>query len=226
MPQLAVPLAITAALAAIAGAGMSFYGQQQQAAAAGRMAQYNYATQKAQAEMQAAMAAQQAEAQAGIAGYNASIATNEALRAEQEARERARRIREDNQRLLSTQRAAYGKSGIVMEGTPLSIMADTAAMGELTAADAMYEGDSKRGSLLAEAAIHRYQQQFSATQASAHRWSGANAGAFAAPILMQGRAQASSLRMSSYGSLIQGVGGAAGSLSSVNWGGGNRQIAR
>ena len=196
---------------------MGFFGQRQQASAAEAMGRYNYETQKAQMQMQATMAAQQAEAQANISGYNAQVSQNEALRAEQEARERARRIREENQRLLGTQRASYGKAGVAMEGTPLEIMADTAAMGELNAADTMYEGDAKRGALLAEADIHRYSQQFSLLQAGAHRWSGANASAFARPHLIAGQNQASALRTSAWGSLIGGVGSAATSMAGASF---------
>ena len=50
--------AITAAVSSLAAGGLSFYGQQQQAAAAQRMAQYNYQVQKSQMEMQNQMAAQ------------------------------------------------------------------------------------------------------------------------------------------------------------------------
>lgn len=192
----------------LVGGGLSFFGAQQQAAAAERMGQYNYAVQKAQMEMQAAQAAQVARAQAEVSAFNAATAQNEAARVENEARERARRIREDNRRLIGSQIAAYGKSGVAMEGSPLAIVSDTAAMGELSAADAMYEGDAKRQSLLGEAQIHNYQRQFSLLNQDAQEWNRANAGAFAMPHLIEGRNKASALRMQGFSSLLSGAGSA------------------
>ena len=210
-----IALAATSAAASLAAGGLSFYGQQQQAAAAQRMAQYNYATQKAQMEMQNQMAAQQAEAQARIFGYNAQVAQNEALRAEQEGRERARRMREENERMLGVQRARYGKSGVTSAGSPLMVMADTAGLGELAVADEIYKMDAQRSGLYQTAALEQFKARMARFEGSGYSWNAANAGAFARPYLMQGMNEASALRMGSYGSLISGVGSAANSLSNM-----------
>jgi hypothetical protein len=215
MPQFAVPLAITTALTSLASAGMSFFGQQQQAAAAQRMAEYNYATQKAQMEMQNQMAMQQAQAQAGIFNYNAQIAKNEATRVEQEARERARRMREENDRALGLQRAQYGKSGVTSAGSPLMVMAETAGLGELAVADEIYKADSQRSGLYQQAALEGFKARMAQFEAGGYAWNAANAGAFNRPLLMAGRNEASALRMSSYGSLISGFGSAANALSNL-----------
>lgn len=228
MPQFAVPLAITAAITSLASAGMSFYGQQQQAAAAQRMAQYNYAVQKSQMEMQGQIAAQQAMAQgqaaASVANYNASIMKNEALRAEQEAREKARRMRDENERLLGTQRAAFGKAGVTSAGSPLMIMADTAGLAELAVADELYKADAQRSGLYTQASLEQYKgrlaQWNSGIEAAGAQWNINNAGALARPYLLQGMNEASALRMGSYGSLISGFGSATNSLASVPWGAG------
>jgi len=212
MPAAPAILAATTAAATLAGAGLSFYGQQQAAATAQRMGDYNYAVQKSQMEMQARIAQAEAQAQANIAGYNAAAAQSEAVRAEQEARERAKRIRQDNERLLSAQRARFGSSGVTSEGTPLAVMADTATIGEVAAADAIYEGDAKRMGFLREAAIQRYSQGISLLNANTQGWNAANAGAFAMPYKLQGQAEASGFRMGSYGSLIGGVAQAGSGL--------------
>lgn len=218
-PAVAASVAAYAAIAAtvtsVAAAGLSFYGQQQQAAAAQRMAQYNYATQKAQMEMQNQMAAQSAEAQARVFGYNAQIQQNEALRAEQEGRERARRMREENERMLGVQRARYGKSGVTSAGSPLMVMADTAGLGELAVADELYKADAQRSGLYQSAALEQFKGRMARFEGAGYSWNAANAGAFARPSLMAGMNEASALRMGSYGSLISGVGGAANALS--NW---------
>jgi len=202
--------AITAAVSSVAAAGMSFYGQQQQAAASQRMAQYNYAVQKAQMEMQGQMAAQTAQAQAAVFGYNAKVAENEALRTEQEARERARRMRAENERML----------GVTSEGSPLMIMADTAGLAELAVADELYKADAQRSGLFTQAALEQFKGRMALFEGAGYSLNAANAGAFARPYLMQGMNEASALRMGSYGSLISGFGSAANSLSNMPMGGG------
>lgn len=201
---LAVAVASTAA-----STGLAYYSAQEQAASAQRMGEYNYAVQKAQMEMQADMARRENMAAANISEYNARTAENEALRAENEAREKARRIRLDNQRLFAAQRARYGAAGVTSEGSPLQVMADSAASGEVAVGDAMYDGDARRQGLLAQAQIERYKKQFSLLNAETNAWSGSNAGLFAAPYLMQGKSDAQAYRMSGYGSLISGVGSMA-----------------
>jgi hypothetical protein len=215
MPQIAVPLAITAAVASLASAGMSFYGQQQQAAAAQRMAQYNYAVQKAQMEMQNQMAAQGANAQASLLEYNASVQRNEAKRTELEARERARRMRAENERALGLQRASYGKAGVTSSGSPLMVMAETAGLGELAVADELYKADAQRRGLYTQAGLEQFKANMARFEGSGYQWNAANAGYFAKPYLIQGMNEASALRIGSYGSLISGFGSAANSLSNL-----------
>ena len=204
-----------AALSAVAGAGLSFYGQQQQAQAAQRMAQYNYAVQKSQMEMQNQMAAQGAQAQAAVFGYNATVAQNEANRTELEARERARRMRSENERMLGLQRASYGKANVTSEGSPLMVMAETAGLGELAVADELYKADSQRSGLFTQAALEQFKGRMARFEGAGYSLNAANAGAFARPALMAGMNEASALRTSSYGSLISGFGSAANSLSSM-----------
>jgi hypothetical protein len=207
--------AIAATAASVGAAGLSFYGQQQQAAASQRMAQYNFSVQKAQMEMQNQMAAQASQQQAAIFGYNAQVAQNEANRTEMEARERARRMRSENERMLGLQRAAYGKSGVTSEGSPLMIMADTAGLGELAVADELYKADAQRSGLFTQAALEQYKGRMAQFEGAGYSLNAANAGTFARPALMQGMNEASALRTSSYGSLISGVGSAANSLSGL-----------
>lgn len=197
------------ALSTAASTGLAYYSAQEQAASAERMGKYNYAVQKAQMEAQEDMARRENMAAANISEYNARTAENEALRAENEAREKARRIRLDNQRLFAAQRARYGAAGVTSEGSPLQVMADSAASGETAVADAIYDGDARRQGLLAQSQIERYKKQFSLLNAQTNEWSGSNAGLFAAPYLMQGRSDAQAARMSGYGSLISGVGSMA-----------------
>jgi hypothetical protein len=221
----AIVLGSLAAVTALAGAGLSYYGQQQQASSAERMGRYNAAVQEQQMRMQAQMQAAQADAmrQAGMA--NAATLVGEATRVEQEARERARRMREENERLLSAQRARYGKSGVTSEGSPLMVMAESAAMAELGVADELYKANAERSGILRKAEMERWQANMSILDSSAAAYNLGTARQRALPLLWEGKNTAANYRLGSYGSLISGAGSAAGSLSSVNFsgGGGNTQ---
>lgn len=77
---------------------------------------------------QADIAEQNALVQQKQAAYNQRVEEREAAIAAEEARENARRQREEYQRLLSTQSALYGKSGAALSaGSPLAILGQTAA---------------------------------------------------------------------------------------------------
>jgi len=65
--------------------------------------------------------------------YNAAVSDRDATAAEQSAEYEAGLKRKETERLLGRQRALYGKSGIAFEGSPLLVMEETAAQGELDA---------------------------------------------------------------------------------------------
>lgn len=229
--------AIVTALASVTAAGVSYYGQQQQAAAADRMAKYNYAVAKQQAEVQAAaakyqsqlnynqaqMAAAAAQSQFQARNNNAVQFDQEALRVEQEARERARRMREENERMLGTQRARYAKAGVTSAGSPLMVMAETAGLMELGVADELYKANIERSMFFRKGQMERYEAGFSLLdkgvaqyEAAAARYQGSAASAGYSLAMntargerMAGMNTANALRLGSYGSLIQGVGDAA-----------------
>jgi len=75
------------------------------------------------------------------ADYNAKVAEQNAL-AEKDKASYDENIHRDNVRkLLSTQRALYGKSGVDMTGSPLLVMEDTAAKSEIDALAIRHGGD-------------------------------------------------------------------------------------
>lgn len=212
--------AVTAAVSTVAAAGLSFYGQQQQAAAAERMANYNYAVQKQQMEMQAQMQRVAAEQQYAAGMQNATVMQNEAMRVEQEARERARRMRSENDRLLGEQRARFGKAGVTSEGTPLAVMAESAGLMELAVSDELYKADMERSALYRKADVEKWQAGFSLIDKAAAEYNQASAGWRAGTILTEGQNTAQALRVNSYGSLISGVSDAASMGARFNFGGG------
>jgi septal ring-binding cell division protein DamX len=82
-----------------------------------------------------------ADAQRRAANTNADIQMEAAKAARQKAGYDEQRHRESIQKLLSAQRALYGKSGLEMSGSPLLVMEDTAGEGELDALAIRYGGD-------------------------------------------------------------------------------------
>jgi type II secretory pathway pseudopilin PulG len=202
-------IAAIAIIGSLASAGISYYGQQQQAASAQRMAQYNYSIQRQQMEMQARMQSIAADQQYQAGMQNAKTMENEGLRVEQEARERARRMRTENERLAGAQRARFGKAGVVMEGTPLMVMAESAGLMELAVADELYKANNERSAFYRKAEVEKWQAGYSLIDQAAADYNAATSTFRAQPILMEGQNTAQALRVNSYGSLISGVSGAA-----------------
>ncbi len=119
-------LAIAAIGTSVVGTGVSIYGQQQQAKTAQRTAE-----------------------------RNAKIQENQALQVEMDARENARRQRDENKRRMKTQRSRYAASGVINEGTPLEVMAETAGLLELDALEIGRQAKAKATNLRAGAASSR-----------------------------------------------------------------------
>ena len=95
-------LAVAALVVSAAGAGVSYYGSQQQAKATER-----------------------------VAKYNAKVQENEAIQQDMEMREQISRTRRENKRILASQRAGVAASGIELTGSPLEILGANAASLEL-----------------------------------------------------------------------------------------------
>ena len=159
--------------------------------------------------MQAGMQKIAAEQQYAAGMQNAKIMENEGLRVEQEARERARRMRTENERLAGAQRARFGKAGVVMEGTPLAVMAESAGLMELAVSDELYKANNERGAFYRKAEVEKWQAGYSLVDKAAADYNAATSTYRAQPILMEGQNTATALRTNSYGSLISGVSGAA-----------------
>ena len=99
-------LAVAALVVSAVGAGVSYYGSQQQAKATERTAK-----------------------------YNAKVQENEAIQQDMEMREQISRTRRENKRLLASQRAGVAASGIELTGSPLEVLGANAANLELHVQD-------------------------------------------------------------------------------------------
>jgi hypothetical protein len=210
-------LAAVAIAGTLASAGVSYYGQQQQAASAQRLANYNYQVQLQQMQMQAQMQKIAADQQYQAGMQNSAIMANEGLRVEQEARERAARMRQENERMLGAQRARFGKAGVTSEGSPLAVMAESAGLMELAVGDELYKANLERSAFYRKAEVEKWQAGFSLIDKAAADYNAMTTSFRAKPILLEGQNTANALRVNSYGSLISGMSGAADMGSRYNF---------
>lgn len=96
-----------------------------------------------------------ASAQSRAEEANAAAAEASAKQEDAEASFNAERIRSRNRRALAAQKAAQGASGAAISGTALDVRTDSATQGELDALAALYEGETRRVSLLQESQASR-----------------------------------------------------------------------
>lgn len=132
------------------------------------------------AEYNADSAEAQAQAQQQLMDYNAKMAEREAGYATDEARRQEQLQRRENSRLLSAQRSLYGKSGVLLtEGTPLAVLGDSAANGELAALEVRRQGEIERNRQLMIGQNYTYQgnvaHMIGKSESSISRWQGRNA---------------------------------------------------
>jgi hypothetical protein len=110
----------------------------------------------------------QAQQQQDAAKYNAKVATNQAIQAGYAAEAQAKQREEQTRRRLASQRVAAGASGVTTEGSPLSVMMDSAAQGAYEAGLIRAGGAYQSAALFGEAGIDRYYGDQAAT-AGAYR---------------------------------------------------------
>lgn len=134
-----------ATAATVVGVGVSAYSayagaqaQKQAGAYNAQVANNNAILQSQQAEQQSQILANQAKWQE----YNQQLQYNQAAAKRVEAEglrtnteENLKRRRDDYRRIISRQRATFAKSGLVMTGTPLEVIAESASRMELEAQD-------------------------------------------------------------------------------------------
>lgn len=183
-------LAIASLAATAVGTGVSIYGQAQQAKTAKAVGNYN-----------AALADQNAQQTAEASEYNAKLLEVDAVQAELDGRENVRRIRQENKRYASTQRARFAASGVTEEGSPLEAMAETAKLLEMDALEVNRKAQIEATRLRAGARETRRTGLF---QAGQYRAQGGFDRAY-------GSAQASAARIGMATTLLAGAGQMAGS---------------
>lgn len=236
---------IAGAVAGIAGAGYGAYSSYQQGKTADAMAQYNAHQQERNAKMQLMSLQAQAAAQKRMAEANFRIKSTEAQARFNNAtsienavegqsrgvRQNIKRKASEYERFQGTQRAAIAKSGLVEStGTPLDILAETASTIQLEREDALYADELNRRSLFREAELERLGGKLALAGASLDRSSEiASAGLRSASAQAEyrsgirqaeitrltGAAQKQAYQGQAWGTLLSGIGSAAGTYASI-----------
>lgn len=188
-------LAIIGLVIGAAGAGVSAYGQYQQGRAQNTIANFNAQQQERQArsqmlamQTQAALQKREAEqnfalrsAEANARLKNAQNMERTALAQDAVNRENLKKRREDFARMQGTQRAAIAASGIAEStGTPLDLLAETAAKIQQDQEEQHYANEVQRRNLFTEAAYERLGGKLALAGATLDRDSGVNAAALRA----------------------------------------------
>ena len=93
----------------------------------------------------------QMKSEANASDYNASVMRQNAEATMNQTQAQVDVIRRNNSLLESRQRVLYAKAGVQMTGTPIEVMADTAAVGELQAQQEFYSGKIAAGKYLSQA---------------------------------------------------------------------------
>lgn len=163
-------LIITGIAVAAIGAGVSAYSQQQAGKTQQAIANYNAAQQEREAQTQllsmqtqAALQREQAAKEFALRQAESNARVNNAISLENQAlsqdainRANLRKRRQEFERMQSEQRVAIAASGIAeSSGTPLDILAETAARIQQDQEEQHYAGEMQRRTLLAEAAQER-----------------------------------------------------------------------
>lgn len=105
--------------------------------------------------LQALGAISQGAAAKSAASYNAQLAEREAATARDTAAYEEQKSRDQARKVLGAQRSAFSKAGVTLEGTPLEVLAETAAEAEADALMIRRAGSIAEARSLAEAAQQR-----------------------------------------------------------------------
>jgi len=100
---------------------------------------------------------QAGEAAAKMGEYNARLLEYQAGVSRETAAYEEKRLRRGAERFKGKQRALYAKAGVTFEGSPLLVLADTAAEAEMDALAIRYGGETRARGYEMEAISSRWQ---------------------------------------------------------------------
>lgn len=98
---------------------------------------------------------QQGNAAANASKYNARVAEQNANMSLEQSREQSRLRRVEARKVIGASRAAYGASGVVMEGSPLDALEESIYTSEMEAMNAEYQGQVEATNYRNQAKMYR-----------------------------------------------------------------------
>lgn len=122
-------------VASLAGTGMQLFSQIQAARQAAKIAEHNARVAEANAQAQANAAEIEAQQQLRLA----ELDRQDILLSEQAALYRAARQREQGERILGSARAIIAASGLMLEGSPMAVLEETARQQEMDILASQYQ---------------------------------------------------------------------------------------
>lgn len=93
------------------------------------------------------------EAQANASKYQQNVATMNANASQEQAQAAALLQKKKTQQMLGATRAAYGASGLTMEGSPLDVLASSASDAELDRQNILYQGHVRAAGYTSDAQL-------------------------------------------------------------------------
>lgn len=217
-------VAIIGSVVSAVGAGVSYSAQQSAAADNAQLALLNAQAQSQAARQAGDLGAMQAAINAQLAAKDAEAANANARALEAQAaigtdisQQNIRKTREEFARLLAAQRVQAAKAGVAdTTGSPLELLANTAAEEQRQADILRYEDENNRRSLFHAAAEQRNEGIMAQIRGLSQQSQGASArGEALAQIaqsklnLYSARAQSQAMRNQATGSLISSAGNIA-----------------
>lgn len=200
---------VVGAVATLAAGGLAYYSSQEQAATAQQVAAYNAEIQRQQADLNAQMQIRQSEINQSMlqSQLNQTAALdNQAESIEAHGREEQRRLREERLRMMGAQTAGFAKGGVVTEGTPLAVFAETDYNFALQEMDIFKSSSEQADAIRRGAAMERHdigtQMEIEKLNVEAAKAGKAIGYSSAAMTTAQGAATARAYRLSGYGSLL------------------------
>ncbi len=109
--------------------------------------------------MSAKGSSEQASASSNVANYNAAVATRDAAAARDQAARDADLQRRQAAKQIGAARAAYGASGVTLEGTPLDVLEESAANAKIDELNVLYKGEMRAMGFDSTAALDTYRGQ-------------------------------------------------------------------
>jgi hypothetical protein len=176
------------------------------------MANYNAAVQRNNAAVNQQMAVNQAQAQGNLYTQQQTAIRQQQAANLSQAKEAILRSETEKSALMAKQRAAYAGAGVIMQGSPLAVLSDTASKFQTAQSDTLYKSEVANHALNYEYNGADYRKSLLTLDVYGAKAGAANANAMANLTQLQGSADMQAGEYKAAGTLLSSAGSAAGSM--------------